>query len=428
MNKKGIILFAALLVLALLGITFFGGVTAYVFFFTVLLLPIVCYGYILFVIRSLKIYQRTEGRTMVCGTPSDFYITLQNEGWFAFSSLRIIFYSSFSGISEIDDGAEYELPPHSSIQKKTKLLCRYRGEYCVGIKQIVVKDFLGLFSVTHKIKEPLSVIVAPAMVHLEGVEGRELLSDADRDNLQKKTDPDIPVREYTDGDDIRYLNWKATALMQKLMVRERRGEEKSGIAIVMDPGRYHHEEELFLPMENKVMEWTLALAFYYMENNIPVDVIYGLSGGKNANGSGSNYRSFGGSGKENTVPVRNAGDYETLYEEMCKFSFREDQSMKGMLDELYRNMGLSGNRMLVYVSQSWGTEENELAEQVNAEKVPARVYFIEQEENRISEDMTGGDLSDSRTEIIRLYVDGIKRKVNPTSKAPMNGAGKEAAV
>ena len=392
MNKKGIILFAALLVIALFGITFFGGVTAYVIFFTVLLLPIVCYLYILLVIRSLKIYQRTEGRTMVSGTPSDFYITLQNEGWFSFSSLRIIFYSSFSTISEIDDGAEYELPPHSSIQRKTKLLCRYRGEYCVGIKQIVVKDFLGLFSVTYKIKEPLSVIVAPAMVHPKSLEGRELLSDADRDNLQKKTDPDIPVREYADGDDIRFLNWKATALMQKLMIRERCGEEKSGIAIVMDPGRYQREEEEYLPMENKIMEWTLALAFYYMENNIPVDVIYGVSKGAAV-----------------TTPVRNAGDYETLYEEMCKFSFREDRSMSGILDELYRNMGLSGYRMLIFVSQNWTVSENESAELVNAEKVPSRVYLVEKDECRLTEDGKS-DICDNRTEIMRLYVTGVVKK------------------
>ena len=120
------------------------------------------------------------------------------------------------------------------------------------------------------------------------------------------------------------------------MIRERCGEEKSGIAIVMDPGRYQREEEEYLPMENKIMEWTLALAFYYMENNIPVDVIYGVSKGAAV-----------------TTPVRNAGDYETLYEEMCKFSFREDRSMSGILDELYRNMGLSGYRMLIFVSQNW---------------------------------------------------------------------------
>ncbi len=395
MNKKGVILFAALFLLALLGITFFGGVTAYIFLFTVLLLPIVCYLYIFLVIRSLKIYQRTEGRTMVSGTPSDFYITLQNEGWFGFSSLRIIFYSSFSHISEIDDGAEYELLPHSSIQKKTKLLCRYRGEYCVGIKQIVVKDFLGIFSVTYKIKEPLSVIVAPAMVHLENLDAGELLSDADRDNYQRKTDPDIPVREYVYGDDVRFLNWKATALTQKLMVRERCGEEKSGIALIMDPGRYSREEEIYLPMENKVMEWTLALSYYYMENNIPVDVVYGNA---------------------TVAPVRNHGEYEKLYENMCAFSFREDYGLKALLGKLYEGRILSDYRILIYVTQNWTTDVGELADDANAEKVPVRIYLIgrnkENPPTKQNEKMSSASdisLSDSRTEIISLNVPSVKQ-------------------
>ena len=256
------------------------------------------------------------------------------------------------------------------------------------------------------------------MVHLEELEGRELLSDADRDNLQKKTDPDIPVREYAEGDDIRFLNWKATALMQKLMVRERRGEEKSGIAIVMDPGRYQREEEEYLPLENKVMEWTLALAFYYMENNIPVDVIYGAMG----NQAGSSLQAAGGGKSFNTVSVRDAGNYECLYEEMCGFSFREERSMKGMLSDLYE--------MLIFVSQSWSTEENELAEQINAEKVPIRVYLVEKEANRIAEDMSKGGVQDHRTEIIPLYVEkaGRKAATEPTAKAGAKHAGKEAVV
>ncbi|MBP5291310.1 MAG: hypothetical protein J6Y90_01660, partial [Lachnospiraceae bacterium] len=119
MKNKGVLVLAALFALSLVGISFYGGPITYIFFWTVLLIPIVSYLYIFCVIISLNIYQRTEGRDMVSGTPSEFYITLQNEGWFSFSSLRIIFFSSFSTISDIDDGAVYELPPHSSIDKKT---------------------------------------------------------------------------------------------------------------------------------------------------------------------------------------------------------------------------------------------------------------------------------------------------------------------
>ena len=36
-----------------------------------------------------------------------------------------------------------------------------------------------------------------------------MMIDSDRDDPRKKTEPDIPLRDYVDGDDIRFINWKA---------------------------------------------------------------------------------------------------------------------------------------------------------------------------------------------------------------------------
>ena len=383
MKNKGILVIAALFVLSLVGISFYGGPITYVFFWTVLLIPIVSYFYILCVIISLKIYQRTDGRDMVAGTPSEFYITLQNEGWFSFSSLRIIFYSSFSTISDIDDGAVYELLPHSSIVKKTKLLCKYRGNYNVGIKKIVVGDFLGIFSFAYRIKEPLNVIVVPAMVQMTEPPGNELLSDADRDNMQRKTELDIPVREYAEGDDMRFVNWKASAITQKLMVRQRRGEEKSGIAIIMDPGRYQSKMEEYLPPENKVIEWVLSLALYYIENNIPAEVIYRTNA-------------------INKIAVKDTGDFELLYEEMSRYSFREDNDKEKLFEELFEASGLFGYRMLIFVAQNWSHEDSDMADRINADLAPIRVYLAEGE--------TGDDVTDTvsgRFDIVRIGQDSL---------------------
>ena len=126
-NKRFLILFA-LFVLSLVGISFYGGPVSYTFFWLCVSLPLILLLYIFLVIVSLRIYQKPDGRNMVCGSPSDFYITLQNEGFFSFSYLRIIFYSSFSTIMGLDDSVVYELPPRTSVTKKTQLVCRYRGQ------------------------------------------------------------------------------------------------------------------------------------------------------------------------------------------------------------------------------------------------------------------------------------------------------------
>ena len=354
MNVRLLILIAAF-ILSLLGISFFGGPVPYLFLCLVLSVPLMCYAYILGVIISLRIYQKPEGRNMVCGSPSELMITLQNEGWFSFTSLRILFYSSFSTVSDIEDSAVYELPPHSQIRRQTQLVCRYRGEYKVGIKKIIVGDFLGIFHVTYSIREPLTVIVAPAMIRLGGLREEDPPMDADRDSYTRRTEPDIPVHEYIPGEDVRFLNWKASAAMQKLMVRERIGEEKSGIALILEPKRVGEREEDYLPPENKLIECLLALGLYYIEQQIPVDVLYR---------EGDHLQK---------CALRGAEDYERLYASMMQYPFREDADLKAMLAE---NGVLAGYRMLVPVVQSFTSEELEWLQELNVEHAPIRVYLV----------------------------------------------------
>ena len=355
MNRR-LIVYILLLLTALIGISFFGGPVTYLFLWTLFLLPLFSVLYIAYVMVFLKIYQRTEGRNMVSGSPSDFYITLQNEGPFSISALRIKYYSSFSTIMDLEEDVIYELPPKASVKRNTLLLCRYRGEYEVGIKKITVWDFLGIFSFTYNIKEPLSVIVAPALVHLTELDSMDTFSDADHDCYVNRTEPDILVREYTAGDEMRFIHWKSSAVMQKLMIRERIGEEKSGIGIFMDSKRYGKRKEDYLAVENKIIETVLALSEYYIRNRIPVDVSYQTA-------------------HTCLQTIRDERGFEALYDEMFRYIFRDDHSLLQMLMELSERNAFD-YRLLVFVVHHWGAEEISWVEQLNTSHVPVIVYVI----------------------------------------------------
>ena len=360
MNRRLLIILLILFILSLVGITLYGGPVTYLFFFLVLLLPLSNALYILYVISSIRLYQETDGRDMTCSVPSDFYLTLSNESPLSFSSVRMIFYSSFSTITGLDDRTEYELPPHSTIKRRTKLVCRYRGEYLVGIKELEVKGLFGLFTVKYMIKEPLSVIVAPAMVQLNELRFGEDNEDSDRDSLQNRTEPDITVREYVPGDNPRLLHHKASAVMQKPMIRELKGGEKDGIMIIMESERHYPEPERYLPSENRIIECTLALTLYYVSNNIPVDVVYRTTA-------------------MNSVHVRTYQEYEGLYEIMRSFSFGEKGSTISLLNELCYGTHVGNVRMIVPVLIDFGEEERLLTEKLNISRVPLRVYLTGRE-------------------------------------------------
>lgn len=347
---------AAAFVLAVAGISLRGGPVTWTFFWTIVLIPVTALVYIACVIASFKVYQRTDGRDMVCGEPSDFYITLTNEGFFTFSSLRLHFYAEFSSVTGIPDHLVFELPPQDSITWKTRLLCRYRGEYEVGLKQIEVTDFLGLFTVRWRIREPLNVIVAPAMIRIGERMRSEIAEESGREDPFVHIDPDVSAREYVDGDDLRFLHWKASAAMQKLMVRERTSEERNGIAILMDPCRHDGDMEVYLPLENRMIELVLAFAMYYQDKGIPADV-------------------FTKDVQLVRHAVRDSGDLEELYNAMRGYSFRETNDTEHMLGE-FLDGTLAGYRQIIFILHVRNSRLDALIREINVDRAPVCVYLV----------------------------------------------------
>lgn len=267
--KKNRLIYGLLLALSLLGISFFGGAVSYTFFFVMAMIPIVSFSYLLLAFFLFHLYQKVETNRLVAKTPCPFYFTLVNDFFFVFAGIRVKFFSDYSEIVGLDETTEYEFLPHTGKTLQTNLVCKYRGEYEVGIKKVVVQDYFRLFSLTYKNREPLRVSVRPELVRLS------TLSDYDlRNNSQSigssKSEPDILSRRYTEGDDIRQVNWKLSAKSGELLVRNKTSESKRGIGILMSTCRVSEKPFEHLPIEEKVLEVELALSYYFCEKNIPV--------------------------------------------------------------------------------------------------------------------------------------------------------------
>lgn len=266
------IIFIILWILSVVGISWFGGPVSYGLFLLLTSVPVISIIYLLFVFWTYRIYQEIGTKNPVANHKIPYYITLQNEMPVLFTSIRVRFYSSFSDIEGLTDDYEYELTPKSGIRLETELICKYRGEYEVGVKRIIITDLFRLFRFSFKNSEPLRVIVKPDVVSIEtlgkGIPTAEYLREAKRNYMQ----PDVISRDYIAGDSIKRINWKQTARTGKLMVRNEEGEEKKGILLIADTCRYSKDEHDYIPLENRVLEMVLAFALYYVRQGVPVSL------------------------------------------------------------------------------------------------------------------------------------------------------------
>ena len=127
------IVWLLLWVLSIVSISNFGGAVSYGFFWGMTLLPVVSFVYLLLVFFSFRMYQKMESIGAVAGMKTEYYFTLKNESIFPFAGVRVKMYSDFSYVENMEEDTEYELLKGDEYTFETNMICKYRGEYQVGI-------------------------------------------------------------------------------------------------------------------------------------------------------------------------------------------------------------------------------------------------------------------------------------------------------
>ena len=267
--RKNRIIWLCLWILSIVGISLKGGAVTYGFFAAVSLVPVVSVLYLFAVYMLFHIYQNLEQRFVSVNEPVEYRFALVNEYPLQFVGIRVRFFTEFSTITDLDDRTEYELKPHSRTEKQTRMICKYRGEYEIGIKEIEIQDFFRLFRIRYKNKECIHAVVKPQLIKTDTLGGFEL-SDAVKESERGRSELDVISREYAPGDDRRFINWSQSARTGSLMTRELTGSDHREVAIITDTFRGSDRQADFLPKENRILEAVLSLSYYFCRNNICV--------------------------------------------------------------------------------------------------------------------------------------------------------------
>lgn len=342
------IVLALLWVLSLVLISFYGGSISYGIFFAITLLPIVSIVYLSVAYFCFSIYQEVGSRNMVCKQPMPYYYVLENSSRFAIAGVSVRLFAGLSQVEDVSDETEVELLPGDRQEFHTKLLCYYRGEYEVGVKEIVLTDFFGILRFRYKNPGTIKAIVKPRSIFVP-----ELGAIADIDikaaSQSRKGDEenDATVRDYVPGDALKRIHPMASAKTGVLKTRNRVGEEKCGIGILYDGKRYYREPEQYLREENQIVELTLAVSYFFAGHNVAFEVYDSRS-------------------VEQATLVQGIKGYEALYEKMACEMFSEEIDVldcirNGLAERRFNHLGIL--ILVVHeVSEEFFTAVNELTE------------------------------------------------------------------
>lgn len=359
--RRNRIIWFCLWILSVIGISLKGGAVTYGLFILLTLVPLFSVLYLLAVYALFHIYQELEQRFVSVNEPVNYRFALVNEYHLQFVGIRVRFFSSFSSITDLDDATEYELKPDSRIEMETRLICKYRGEYEIGIKAIEIQDFFRLFRIRYRNKEFIHAVVKPQLLKIESLGGVEL-SDAVRESQLSMSELDIISREYVAGDDRRFINWSQSARTGALMTRNLTGSNHQEIAIITDTFRKSSKQSEFLPSENKILEVTLALSYYFSRNNICAaeyhlqhDLV--------------------------RLMVESTWKFEEFYNNISAVSFSSMNTHELLYDSVIRRRDIYDSSMVFLILSMWDAETDSLLKQLESSNLHTVICFISDNEN-----------------------------------------------
>ena len=351
-------------ILSLVAITFYGGPVSYGFFLLITLTPVASALYLVYVSLRFRIYQRLIGKTFTAGQAIPYFFTLQNEDPFAFAGVRVRFFADFSMVYALSDGVEYELLPKTDITRDTSLICRYRGTYNVGIKDVQITDYLRIVRFRYKHKEPLDVNINPAVISLSELRSLKLSPILSLDSPNGTGVPEPSLREYVPGDDQRRIHWLASAKEQKLMIRNMTGEEQKSILILITSKHASDEPARYLPEENRILEIALALADFFERRSIPVRALYRAD------------RLY-----EHIVTSRPS--FDLFYNAMAGFSFMSSYEDAALLKDAGSSPSPVESRGAFFVLSSLSEEAIDYAAFLNGNGIPVVIFLVSGGETEI---------------------------------------------
>jgi uncharacterized protein (DUF58 family) len=170
------------------------------------------------------------------GTLGQAVLVITNTGQTRTPSIEI----SEPAVPGLTNGMRYLIAPIKRGQS-TRIIypihAAQRGRFTLGPPHICIGDPFDLWEDNRMLDARTEVLVVPTVVALAGMPSSSGARSAASGRAAVGTiggDPDIGVRQYRSGDDIRTIHWRASARHDDLMVRLEEPVSHGGATLVLD--------------------------------------------------------------------------------------------------------------------------------------------------------------------------------------------------
>ena len=270
-NKKVVfILFIMLLSYALLV----GGTMPYFLLYVYILSFLIPLLHSLFVLIKLESSVQLPDKALYSGDEITIIYKIENNSIFHIPYLKI-----HSHISEELTGKKAEkivktLKPREFIKYRENIKLKRRGHYELGKIEVIVSDAFGFFHLKKKIISETSLLVYPEAIELSNftITAVEQLGELPIDNIAFQDKSRISsLRDFREGDSIKSIHWKLSAKLDDIIIKNYENRGDAHTIVLIDNYNKHFENDQDRHLEDKIVDISLSIINYYLNQNIPVN-------------------------------------------------------------------------------------------------------------------------------------------------------------
>lgn len=348
-------------ILCLVFASYYGGVVPFMLLKLVLVIPIVGGIYCIWVACHFRFYQNIPEKTVVKEEPVEYTLCISNEDWIEYGSVQIGYYENRARLLGVSEKERYLLRRGEKKEIQTRMCCKYRGEYEVGVEYFVIRDYLELIRLRYKPMSSFKVLVLPRII--SWIYEKEVLDDKTGSNNVKTVrngEIDVQVRSYVNGDSLNHIHWKASAKAGKLMTREECETRKEELLLVVDlKQQFEHLEER-LQYEDNMMEQMVAIVHTCLIRQIPCIIVMQ-------------------DGKWKRMEVTNQNQWKKFYEYSGRIHFEANEEME---QAKYLQTELGKVRYAVFLTKKISTGLSTMLSQ-NFRQINTNVVLVETDQTSL---------------------------------------------
>lgn len=265
--------YIALLIVAFLFAFLVGGSMPYFLLYISILIFLVPLFHLLISFLGIKAKLSIKTTQIYAGENLDLEYHLINKNWFTIPIIEVSICTDRYLKEKNIIFKKISLNPREKINLKHNISFKRRGYYKNIDSNINISDIYSLFQMKKRIKNNVDLYVYPNIIVLDSF---KIFSDKSFGNIlvqnsmfEDKTSISN-LNEYTNGDAINRIHWKASAKVGFPMVKEFEKTSNSNIELFIDNNKKLLKNDFEHHLEDKIVEASLAIVNYFL--NLDIDI------------------------------------------------------------------------------------------------------------------------------------------------------------